>query len=255
MASPAHQRFAPTGRSAWNERDGLVDSVLSGFIATFIMSVATFGAYGFARAVGDNNGNLLERWFYNLSHNSIINSTHDSLAVAIGLDLLVGIGWGVLYGFAIDRRMEGPGWRKGVLFALFPWLLSIVIFFPVMNAGIFGRDLHAGPLPVIGNLILHLIYGGVLGWAFSFDLDSRLGPDEVDRLHNHLAERWAVLGLAVGIPVGAIVGWIVGPSMSDLAGRPVVALLAALVGAMGGLCLGTFAGLERAGQQSDRQAH
>jgi len=252
-ANSAPSRFSPTSQSAWNEADGLVDSLLSGFIATFVMSVATFGAYGVSRALGDQNGNQLQQWFWNLTHNNIINSTHDRLAIAIGLDLLVGIGWGVIYGFGVDRRMDGPGWRNGMLFSLLPWLLSILVFFPIMHAGIFGRDLHAGPLPVIGNLILHLIYGGVLGWAFGFDLESRLGSTEVDQVHNHLAERWAVLGLAAGIPIGAIVGWIVGPSVSDLAGRPVIALLGALVGAMGGICFGTFAGLERGGQEIDRQ--
>lgn len=253
MSVPAHTRFAPTSHSAWNERDGFVDSILSGFIATFALSVATFGAYGVARVLGDQTGNQLQQWFWALTHNNIIDSTHSSLALAIGLDLLVGIGWGVIYGFAIDRRMEGPGWRNGMLFALIPWILSIVVFFPVMNAGIFGRSLHAGPLPVIGNLILHLIYGAVLGWVFSFDLDSRLGDNEVDRLNNHLAERWAVVGLLIGIPAGAVIGWIVGPSMAEFAGRSVIALLAALVGAMAGLCVGTFGGLELAGKELDRQ--
>jgi hypothetical protein len=230
MASSAPHRFSATSPSAWNERDGLVDSVLSGFIATFMLSVATVAAYGFSRAVGDESGNKLQQWFFALSHNRIIDSTHDRLAIAIGLDLLVGLGWGVVYGFVIDRRVDGPGWRNGMIFALAPWLLSILVFFPIMHAGLFGRDLHAGPLPVVGNLILHLIYGGVLGWAFSFDLNSRLGDNEIDRLHNHLAERWAVIGLTIGAPAGAIIGWLAGPSMSELAGRAVVALLAAAIG-------------------------
>jgi hypothetical protein len=231
----------------------LVDSILSGFIATFVLSVATFGAYGIARAFGDLTGNQFERWLYNLSHNTIIDSTHNSLALAIGLDLLVGIFWGIVYGFVIDRRMDGPGWRNGMIFALIPWLISIIIFFPVMNAGIFGRDLHAGPLPVVGNLILHLIYGAVLGWAFGFPMVKRLGDNEIDQRHNQLAEQWGVIGLLIGIPAGAIIGWIVGPSVASFAGRPVIALLAALIGAMAGLCLGTFGGLELAGEEMDRR--
>jgi len=252
MDNLEHRRFSPTSHSASNERDGLVNSLLSGFIATFALSLATFGAFGVSRALAVQNGNQLQQWFWMLTHNNIINSTQDRLAIAIGLDLLVGVAWGVVYGFGFDRRMDGPGWRNGMVFSLFPWLLSILVFFPIMHAGILGRNLHAGPLPVLGNLILHLIFGAVLGWAFSFDLESRLGDTEVDQIHNHLAERWAVLGLAIGIPAGAIAGWFAAPSLSDLAGRPVVTLLAALIGAMVGLAVGTFAGLERGGQEVDR---
>jgi len=254
MANSASHRFSATSQSAWNERDGLVDSVLSGFIATFALSFATVAAYGVARIAGDQTGNKIQQWFFMLSHNRIIDSTHDRLAIAVGLNLLVGIGWGVIYGFVIDRRMEGPGWRNGMIFALIPWLLSILVFFPIMHAGIFGRDLHAGPLPVIGNLILHLIYGAVLGWAFAFDMETRLGDTEEDQIHNHLAERWAVIGLCIGIPAGGVIGWIVGPSMDQLAGRAVVALLGAAVGAGAGLSIGTFAGLERAGDLMEHQS-
>jgi len=254
MASPANSRFsAANHHSASNEVDGLVNSLLSGFIATFAMSLATFGAYGLSRALAEQNGNQVQRWFWMLTHNNIINSTHDRLAIAIGLDLLVGIAFGVVYGFGVDRHMDGPGWRNGMLFSLIPWLLSIVVFFPIMHAGIFGRGLHAGPLPVIGNLILHLIFGAVLGWAFSFDLESRLGDTEIDQIHNHLAERWALLGLTFGIPAGALIGWFASPSMSDVAGRPVVILVSALIGAMAGVSFGTFAGLERGGQEVDRR--
>ena len=77
MSIPVNSsRFAPTHDSAWNDADGLVDSILSGFIATFVLSAATFGAYGVARAFGDLTGNQFERWLYNLSHNTIINSNH-----------------------------------------------------------------------------------------------------------------------------------------------------------------------------------
>ena len=254
MTSSTPSRFSTTNhQSASNDADGLVNSILSGFIATFAMSLATFGAYGISRALADQSGNQLQRWFWMLTHNDMINSTQNRLVLAIGLDLLVGVAFGVVYGFGVDRRMDGPGWRNGMLFSLIPWLLSILVFFPVMHAGIFGRDLHAGPLPVIGNLILHLIFGAVLGWAFSFDLESRLGVSEVDQLHNHLANRWAVVGLAVGVPTGAIVGWLSANSMSDIASRPVVILFGGLIGAMAGLAFGTFAGLERAGQEVDRR--
>jgi len=106
MTDSATPRFSPTSHSASNEVDGLVNSLLSGFIATFVMSLATFGAYGISRALGDQQGNQLQQWFWALTHNNIINSTHDRLAIAIGLDLLVGIGWGVVH-ICVDHADDG----------------------------------------------------------------------------------------------------------------------------------------------------
>ena len=54
-----------------------------------------------------------------------------------------------------------------MLFSIIPWFLSLVVFFPIVGAGFFGADLDAGPLPAIGNLILHLIYGAVLGSMYT----------------------------------------------------------------------------------------
>ena len=48
-------------------------------------------------------------------------------------------------------------------FALLPWLVSLVIFMPLLGGGILGLSLGAGPLPIVGNLVLHALYGAVLG--------------------------------------------------------------------------------------------
>jgi len=225
--------------------DWVPNALISGFAATFTMTIIIFGAYWLARAIGDVNGNQLERWCYNLWDNSLTHSTQDSVIIAIGLNLAVGLIWALLYGYDGVIRLTGPSWRKGMIYALGPWLLSILVFFPIMGAGFLGMDLHAGPLPVIGNLILHLAYGAVLGSVYAVDLESYLDGSEADLRHNRAAEDWAAVGMLIGAPVGLLAAWLLGPSLDEIARLPVIALLGTILGAAIGLMVGSFAGIER----------
>lgn len=232
--------------------DWLTNSLLSGFVATIAMTAVTIAAYGIAKVIGDPSGGTIARWFGGLADNALTDSTNNAVALAIALNLLVGLAWSLAYGADGMRRLTGPGWRRGMIFALVPWLLSITVFFPVMDAGFLGRSLHAGPLPVIGNLILHLVYGAVLGGLYAVDLESWLDGSETDRLHARAAERGAAFGMLVGIPTGLALGWLVRGGFSEFAGRGFVALMAALLGGALGAMSGGFAGIERGGRASTR---
>jgi uncharacterized protein YacL len=118
-----------------------------------------------------------------------------------------------------------------------------------MGAGIFGKDLGAGPLPVIGNLILHLVYGAVLGSVYAIDLESWLDGSDADLQYNRVAEDWAAIGMVIGAPIGLVLAWIAGPSLEEIARLPIVALLGAILGAALGLMIGSFAGIERGAKQ------
>jgi hypothetical protein len=233
--------------------DWLPNSLITGFAATFAMTAAILAAYGFAGALGDQQGNQLQRWLFALHNNSLTQSTERSVVLAIALNLAVGIGWALLYGYAVAPRLSGPSWLKGMLFSLVPFVLSVLIFFPVMDAGFFGRDLGAGPLPILGNLALHLIFGGVLGVLYAVDLESWLDGSEADLQHNRVAENGAAYGLVLGAPIGLIGAWLLAPSIEEIASLPIIALLGTILGAALGLMVGSFAGFERAAKRwSDR---
>jgi hypothetical protein len=230
--------------SVHRRADWLGDSIVSGFLATIAMTVAMAAAFGLSRVIGDQNGSTIERWFWALTHNPVIDTTQDAIVLAIGANLFMGLVWAVIYGYDAEPRLNGPGWRKGMFFSLGPWLLSIVAFFPIMNGGIFGKDIHAGPLPVIGNLILHLIYGAVLGSVYAIDLEAWLDGSEADRNHAEAQQRGAALGTVVGLVVGLVIGWVVGPSLSDVGSRGLMVLIGALIGGALGLAAGSLAGAE-----------
>src|SRR5207247_9080454 len=85
---------------------------------------------------------------------------------ATAVFFLGGLLWAVLYGFVAEPRLSGTSWERGVKFALIPWVLSLVIFLPLVGGGILGMSLGAGPLPLLGNLILHVVYGAILGFVY-----------------------------------------------------------------------------------------
>jgi len=134
-----------------------------------------------------------------------------------------------------------------MLFSLVPWLLSLLVFFPAVGAGIFGSNLDAGPLPVVGNLLLHLAYGAILGTVYCIpefseapgNADHRMAEVENDALALSL-----VVGLVTGLIVGAIVAPIIGADLHDALN---LTLVSGGVGTVIGAVVGPFIGLTRAG--------
>jgi hypothetical protein len=225
--------------------DWLRTGVLAGFLATFVMTLALLAAYGLASAIGDASGNFLQRWCWALVHNPVAQRTADFVMLSIGANLAMGLVLALAYSRFVEPMLEGPGWWKGMRFSLIPWLLSLIIFLPLMGGGIFGIDVGAGPLPILGNLILHLIYGAVLGETYADPVADWLDDTAVDREHSAAAERGAAIGVAIGLPAGFVIGWLFAPGVSQLASRPESAFGVALIGAAVGLAIGSFAGMGR----------
>ncbi len=72
------------------------------------------------------------------------------------------------YGIAItlvgnSATAAGNVWR-GLALAVVGWLLMMIVLMPLAGAGLFGLGL--GIMAPIATLILHLIFGAVLGWVY-----------------------------------------------------------------------------------------
>ena len=90
---------------------------------------------------------------------------YQSLAVGWILHFFVGvILWGPLYAW-IDPKSSFPHWFNGMIFASCVWLGVMLIIMPEVGAGLFGLEL--GLVTPTATLILHWIYGAVLGGVFS----------------------------------------------------------------------------------------
>jgi hypothetical protein len=223
---------------------GLALALLAGFVASIAMLLAFGVAYAVALLLGQVPVPVLAGWFQGLTHNALINTAEPHLYTATAIFFLGGLLWAVLYGLVFEPRLRGAGWQRGIMFALVPWLCSLAIVLPVVGGGLLGLGLGAGPLPIIGNLILHVVYGAVLGSVYGaaetvFDRPRHVAAADdlqAGRLSEIGAARGMVVGLLLGAAVGAL-GAVFVPqvvSMNPLASIVAVGLTGAAFGAFVG---------------------
>jgi hypothetical protein len=114
-----------------------------------------------------------------------ITGLHEDLDIVTLIDHLGSIGrggawadhfivgallWGPIFAAFDGTTASRPRWQKGIAFAIFAWVMMMLVFMPVVGGGLFG--LKFGSTVWVGMLGLHLIYGAVLGVVFQL-LDSR----------------------------------------------------------------------------------
>lgn len=236
-------------RPNWQAR-----AVVSGFVASVVMLFAFLAAYGLAGLLARLDlgtwpvGATLTFWLRNLTNNSVISLAAQNLYVAAALFLVGGLCWAYGYAAIVEPRLTGPVWRQGALFALAPAVLTQLIVLPIVGGGVAGSALDAGPLPALGIMLLHLVYGATLGLVYGPAGDS---DDEVQwgrqPLNNVLMRSERLM--AIGVVGGAVLGGLLGGLLIGL--RPFVVeihpagllLGGALLFSALGLLVGSFAGL------------
>lgn len=74
----------------------------------------------------------------------------------------------VVYGVAIatvDSKLPGTSRvGHGVMLGFIGWLIMMVVMMPMAGAGLFGMNM--GIMAPMMTLVLHLIFGTVLGWVY-----------------------------------------------------------------------------------------
>lgn len=230
--------------------DWLPRAVTAGFFATVLMSVVFLTAYWIATLIGSPGAQapIFLRWSWALAHNVLTRGVETSLPLAALLHFLAGIAWAVVYAALAEPRLSGPGWRRGTIFSLAPWLLSLVVFLPLLGGGIFGLALGAGPLPIIGNLVLHLVYGASLGQFYLPESERSLSErgeatSEGERFILAQAGRTMALGIVLGLVIGALLGLLIALAFAPGFGPLLALLFGALVGSALGALVGAFWGL------------
>ncbi len=237
----------PSGRL----RDWLPLSILAGFAATGAATTVWIGVWGLVvRPLAEalRAGSTLQRWFDGLAHNVLTETAAVNLPLALLLHFAAGIAWAILYAFLVEPRLHGPGWRRGVLFSLLPWIASLVVFFPVTGAGFFGLALGAGPLPIIGNLILHVVYGAALGETYVAQqtlTETGVGPGREEWILSH-AEHLMAWAILPGFVLGSLLALLLRPLIAETVSWVLVASLGGLLGSAIGLLIGSYAGLSPA---------
>ena len=267
------------------DREWLPRAIVSGFAATILMLFAFLGAYSLARLVSTvpfaeirgaelvrlfgrqgvrgaevllaeiPGAEVIRVWLYNLTHNRLIDVISTDVYVAAAIYLAGGLVWAVVYAVLAEPRLSGPAWRRGAVFSIVPGILSSVVVIPILGGGILGAALGAGPLPVVGNLVLHLVYGITLGHLYGpfgdRDATTLEGPASgadaaVMRRSDRMLARGLLIGLALGTALGIAGAFAAGLGPDErLLGMPIaaLALASALLGAALGAVIGSFFGL------------
>lgn len=246
MANTAHTIVAHPRRL---RADWVVRAVSSGFIASIVALLALLGAYALAYAFSSTNpaASTAAKWSHGLISNpvtSFVANVH--MLQAIGLHFGVGIVWALIYAAFIEPQVAGPGWRKGLIFAFIPLLFSELIFLPAIGAGVFGMSTHSGPLAGTGLVILHAVYGVVLGEIYALaEGEAHGGPGGSVSRRVTAVERTAVIAMIVGALSGAILAvaleWF-GVALTGTTQMGYVAVGGATEGLFTGIVVGVFLG-------------
>jgi uncharacterized protein DUF6789 len=258
VSSPAavtHDR-ARGARRRW-----LPNAVIAGFVAIGTSTAALMVAYVLANGLADSQGDFFRRWLWLLTHNDVVAFSSGRPAVALALHVVLGIVWALVYARFIEFQpwMSGPGWRRGMVFSLLPWIFSLLLLLPAAAINMLDWALSAGPLVPVGNLVLHLIYGFTLGQLYDASADEpALGADLVydeplERLAVEHSEDFGAAGIVIGGVIGAAVGIgmaiVLPPTLPnvDFGGWEVALAVGGILagGAVGGI-VGSFAGLPQA---------
>src|SRR5919202_6863461 len=122
----------PRARERW-----LSDAIIAGFIAIGTSTAALMIAYVLANGAADSQGDVLRRWLWQLTHNDVVAFSSGRPAYALVIHMVLGIIWALIYARFIEwnRRLDwwighGPGWERGMRFAILPWLFSLVVLLP-----------------------------------------------------------------------------------------------------------------------------
>jgi hypothetical protein len=227
--------------------DWLVRAIIAAFDATGLMFFALALLYALCLAAGTPNPEALvvQHWAWALTHSGLSAKILAYAPLAFLAHWVLGFAWGVVYARWAEPRLRGPGWLRGLKFAAVPCVLSLVVVLPAVGAGAFGLALGAGPLPIIGDVLGHAVYGSVLGWCYPASNRVYLGEadepesDEESAIMAH-AENSMAIGIIAGLVVGALCGGIAASLFAQ--GLPVWSLL--VVGGVLGTAVGALIGSE-----------
>ncbi|MEP7056594.1 MAG: DUF6789 family protein [Caldimonas sp.] len=82
----------------------------------------------------------------------------------------------VVYGVAIavlDSKLPGTSHvGRGIMLAVIGWLIMMVMLMPMAGAGLFGMNM--GIMAPMMTLVLHLVFGAVLGWVYGRSMGAQV---------------------------------------------------------------------------------
>ncbi len=135
------------------------NGLIAGFIATVVLSAimilkSIMGVMPDVNAIKMMAGMISQK-----------TGMTNTLPIAWIMHFIIGtVVWGG--GFSIiQSALPGSSIVKGIVFGVGAWLIMMLVVMPMTGEGLFG--LNIGPHATLATLMLHIVYGAVLGSVFS----------------------------------------------------------------------------------------
>ena len=129
----------------------LTSGIIAGLVATIVLSVMMVAKGMMGVMPGLNVIHMLA---------GMIGA---SAIVGWLMHFMVGIGYGVAFS-QINALLPGNFVVKGIIIGILGWLVMMVMLMPIMGAGMFAMKM--GMMAPVMTLVLHLIFGAVLGLVY-----------------------------------------------------------------------------------------
>jgi uncharacterized membrane protein YagU involved in acid resistance len=90
-----------------------------------------------------------------------------SIALGWAAHFMLGVlVYGLVYAFIFSELPFGGHISRGAVLGFVGWLMMMVLVMPMMGAGVFGLSMPSGMMVPVATLMLHLIFGAVLGFVY-----------------------------------------------------------------------------------------
>lgn len=154
-------------------KNRIYKGIFAGFIATVVLSAfmvlkATMGMLPQMNAI-----KMLSTMAHGFMGTPLIPVVGWLLHFIIGSIL-----WGILFAILFARIPGQTPAIKGLIFGTAAWLLMMIMVMPIAGAGLFG--IHLGMGAPIATLVLHWVFGAVLGTVYG-----KLSSPRLVATHTH----------------------------------------------------------------------
>jgi uncharacterized membrane protein YagU involved in acid resistance len=126
-----------------------IQAIIGGIAGTAIITLAMF-LLSLAGMPDINYGGLLAQF------------TNTSVIIGWIMHFMVGIALAFLYVYYFREFLPGPYWAKGMIFGVLPWVLTLIMLFPMVDTLDISAETQSPGIFIISTMVAYLAFGAVM---------------------------------------------------------------------------------------------
>jgi len=80
---------------------------------------------------------------------------------------MIGAIYGLVFSQVAGHGTTGATVARGVGLGIAGWLVMMIVLMPMAGGGVFGMAMPSGMMVPVATLMLHVVFGAVLGFSFA----------------------------------------------------------------------------------------